>query len=407
MLLSVFYETKTFLGSGMLDAIVSGRQGTLRSNLSGEFAYRSFLPSRLQDCLPLSLAETTQIKISDCRALLGEMQGMARFIPNVAMYLSMYVRKEALLSSQIEGTQCTFDDVLDPSRAENASRDLQDVVNYAKAAEEAVALMCGMPLCTRLLRLVHATLLQGVRGEDKQPGQLRTSQNWIGPAGCMLNEAAYVPPNVDDMKRALGDLEVFLNDPQPVDPIVKAALAHYQFETIHPFLDGNGRIGRLLITLSLMNDGVLELPVLYPSYELKRRRAEYYAWLTAVRERGNYEGWVDFFCDCMLGSALDARNSMRALAELHAASERLVLSSTGRASANSARLLELLEANPIVDVNFVAEHLELSASGANSLVKSFERLGLLVQRDAGRKRYRVFSYEPYLAILRAGDEPLP
>lgn len=390
----------------MLDNIHPGRQGRLRSNLSGELEYHSFLPSRLQDCLPLALDERTRRAISDCRGILGEMQGMARFIPNVGMYLTMYVRKEALLSSQIEGTQCTFDDVLDPSLAENASRDLEDVVRYVEATEHAVELLGEIPLCTRMLRQVHRVLLEGVRGSDKHPGELRTSQNWVGATGCTLSQAAYVPPNVDDMNEALSDLEVFLNEETSLDPIVKAALAHYQFETIHPFLDGNGRIGRLLITLSLMNDGILELPVLYPSYELKRRRSTYYEWLMRVREAGDYEGWVGFFCDCLLRSAADARDSMRALAELHASSERLILSSMKRGSANALRLLELLEGNPIVDVNFVASRLELSASGANSLIGSMTHLGLLVQRDSSRKRYRIFSYEPYLRILRSGDEPL-
>ena len=391
----------------MLDAMIPGRQGSLRTNLSGAAAYQSFLPSRLQDCLPLDLAPQTLRTVADCRALLGEMQGMARFIPNIGMYLTMYVRKEALLSSQIEGTQCTFDDVLDPALDVNASRDLEDVVNYVRATDDAVRLLGSMPLCTRLLRAVHADLLAGVRGADKNPGELRTSQNWVGPGGCLLADAYFVPPNVDDMHEALSDLERFLNEERTLDPVIKAALAHYQFETIHPFLDGNGRIGRLLITLSLMNDGVLDQPVLYPSYELKRRRTGYYDWLTCVRETGDYEGWVGFFCECLLASALDARDSMRRLAELHASSERTIMTSTRRGSANALRLLELLEGNPIVDVRFVAEHLGLSESGANSLVGSFVGLGLLAQRDQSRKRYRVFVYEPYLAILRSGDEPLP
>ena len=239
----------------MLDAIRPGRQGGLRRNLSGELAYLSFLPSSLQSCLPLSLSNSAQRAVSDCRALLGEMQGMARFIPNVGMYLTMYVRKEALLSSQIEGTQCTFDDVLDPENEKNASRDLEDVINYVSATERAVELMGSMPLCTRLLRMVHETLLAGVRGSEKHPGELRTSQNWIGPNGCTLNEAAYVPPNVDDMRDALSDLEAFLNEEHTLDPIVKAGLVHYQFETIHPFLDGNGRMSRLLSLLLLYKNG--------------------------------------------------------------------------------------------------------------------------------------------------------
>lgn len=390
----------------MLDNIIPGRQGFLRTNLSGRLAYRSFCPSSLQGCLPLDLDTPTIRLIADCRALLGEIQGMARYVPSVGMYLTMYVRKEALLSSQIEGTQCTFDDVLDPMIDINASRDLSDVINYVNASEHAVMLMGTMPLCMRLIREVHKVLLASARGSDKQPGELRTSQNWVGPAGCLLNEASYVPPNVEDMRQTLSDLERFLNEEKNLDPLAKAALAHYQFETAHPFLDGNGRIGRLLITLSLMNDGVLSLPVFYPSYELKRRRSSYYEWLTRVRETGDYEGWVGFFSDCLLASAYDARNSMQALADLHSHSERTILSSTKRGSTNAMRLLGLLEENPIVDTNFIAERLDLSVSGTNSLINSFVGMGMLSQRDSGRKRYRIFTYEPYLAILRSGDQPL-
>ena len=182
---------------------------------------------------------------------------MLRFVPNASMYLAMYVRKEALLSAQIEGTQCTFDDILDPENVELAQRDVADVVNYIRATEYAVRRMNELPLCMRLLKEVHAELLSGTRGSEKNPGEVRSSQNWIGPAGCGLRNAAYIPPNVDDMHDALGELDKFINSDIAIDPIVKASLVHYQFETVHPFLDGNGRLGRLLITLSLMNDGAL------------------------------------------------------------------------------------------------------------------------------------------------------
>ncbi len=390
----------------MLSNIVPGRQGTLRNNLSGEMAYASFCPNKMRSFLPLNLDDATLRAVSDCRAVLGEVEGMARFVPNVDMYLTMYVRKEALLSSQIEGTQCTFDDVLDPTNDVNASRDLADVVNYTKAVDQAVGLMADMPLCMRMLRQVHETLLSAGRGAEKQPGQFRSSQNWIGPAGCGLNDASFVPPNVEDMRDALSDLEVFINDCMDIDPVVKAALVHYQFETTHPFLDGNGRMGRLLILLSLMNDGALTRPVVYPSYELKRNRTEYYDRLMRVREVGDFEGWVKFFCNCLLASARDARDSMGKLANLHLANEALVREKSGRAVLNALRLLELIEANPIIDVAFVTERLGLSKSSVAALISLFGELGILQQREGERKRYRTFSYEPYLAILRSGDEPL-
>ena len=361
----------------------------------------------MKDYLPLSLGSDTSRRISDCRALLGEIEGMSRFIPNVGMYLTMYVRKEALLSSQIEGTQCTFDDILDPVNRRNASRDLSDVINYVKASDRAVELLKTMPLCMRMLREVHAILLSDVRGADKMPGEVRTSQNWVGPTGCTLADASYVPPNVDDMKAALSDLEVFLNDDTTTDPIIKAALAHYQFETVHPFLDGNGRMGRLLVTLSLMNDGVLSRPIIYPSYELKRRRSEYYDWLMRVRETGDFEGWVGFFCGCLLRSAEDARMTMDKLARLHEETVEVVTSRSRRSSTNVLRLLDVLEGHPIIDVKFVARELDLSLSGANLLVREFCSLGILEQPDANRRRYRTFAYERYLNILRQGSDPLP
>lgn len=406
MILRTTYPRNLFLEGYMLVNINPGRQGTVRHNLSGALAYDSFLPANMSNFLPLDLSSESMLLISDCRAILGEVEGMSNFVPNIDMYLSMYVRKEALLSSQIEGTQCTFDDVLDPTNDANASRDLTDVVNYVQAANEAVGLMKSMPLCMRLLRSVHSILLGQGRGSEKTPGVFRTSQNWVGPTGCTLHDAPYVPPNVEDMQQTLADLELFINEYQGIDPIIKAALVHYQFETAHPFLDGNGRIGRLLILLSLMNDRVLSGPVIYPSYQLKRHRGEYYDWLMRVRQEGDLEGWVTFFSRCLRDSAEDARSSMRKLVSLRTESENLIRKEAGRRATNALELLDLLEGNPIVDATYVTSHLSMSRSSANALIAQFVEWGVLVQRDSDKKRYRTFSYEPYLAILRAGDRPL-
>ncbi len=381
------------------------RQGVLRLNLPGIAAYHSFNPSSLADVLPLSLDEGAISNLMRCARKIGEVEGMSRFLPNADMYLMMYVRKEALLSSQIEGTQCTFDDVLDPSDSVACSRDVVDVVNYVSAAELAVSEMGRMPLCMRLLRKVHGELLSGVRGSDKQPGEIRVSQNWIGPAGCSIQDAAFVPPNVEDVHAALADLETFVHR-DDVDPFVKAALVHYQFETIHPFLDGNGRLGRLLITLCLMSDHVLSRPIFYPSYQLKLRRSEYYERLTSVRERGDYEGWVSFFCECMAESADDAERSLLSLVNLHAQSERRIREHLSRGVTNGMAFLELLEAHPIVTTAMVRDGIGVSRSTAANLIEEFRRIGILNDAGTNRQRYRVFSYEPYLAILRAGSDPL-
>lgn len=382
-------------------------QGTLRNNLSGKLAYYSFFPTPLQSLRQLNLTEETYRTLSACSRMLGELEGMLYFVPNADMYLTMYVRKEALLSSQIEGTQCTFDDLLSPSQTQLHHKDVADVVNYVRAVDRGVELLKKMPLCTRLLRQVHAVLLDGVRGTEKNPGELRSSQNWIGPSGCTIATASFVPPNIEDLSNTLQDLERFINEPQvEMDPIVRAALVHYQFETARPFLDGNGRLGRLLITLMLINDGVLHSCLFYPSFQFKKNRSEYYRQLTSVRERGTYEEWIEFFCNSLLESAEDSVGSLKNLVDLHNRSTATITENLGRTAANGQRLLGILEEHPIVDTAFIAAQLDIGRSTASSLVKSFEELGILRPLDESRQRYRQYGYEEYLSILREDAEPI-
>ena len=382
-------------------------QGTLRNNLSGKLAYYSFFPTPLQSLRQLNLTEETYRTLSACSRKLGELEGMLYFVPNADMYLTMYVRKEALLSSQIEGTQCTFDDLLSPSQTQLHHKDVADVVNYVRAVDRGVELLKKMPLCTRLLRQVHAVLLDGVRGTEKNPGELRSSQNWIGPSGCTIATASFVPPNIEDLSNTLQDLERFINEPQvEMDPIVRAGVVHYQFETAHPFLDGNGRLGRLLITLMLINDGVLHSCLFYPSFQFKKNRSEYYRQLTSVRERGTYEEWIEFFCNSLLESAKDSVGSLKNLVDLHNRSTATITENLGRTAANGQRLLGILEEHPIVDTAFIAAQLDIGRSTASSLVKSFEELGILRPLDESRQRYRQYGYEEYLSILREDAEPI-
>lgn len=382
-------------------------QGTLRNNLSEKLAYYSFFPTPLQSLRQLNLTEETYRTLSACSRKLGELEGMLYFVPNADMYLTMYVRKEALLSSQIEGTQCTFDDLLSPSQTQLHHKDVADVVNYVRAVDRGVELLKKMPLCTRLLRQVHAVLLDGVRGTEKNPGELRSSQNWIGPSGCTIATASFVPPNIEDLSNTLQDLERFINEPQvEMDPIVRAALVHYQFETAHPFLDENGRLGRLLITLMLINDGVLHSCLFYPSFQFKKNRSEYYRQLTSVRERGTYEEWIEFFCNSLLESAKDSVGSLKNLVDLHNRSTATITENLGRTAANGQRLLGILEEHPIVDTAFIAAQLDIGRSTASSLVKSFEELGILRPLDESRQRYRQYGYEEYLSILREDAEPI-
>ena len=385
---------------------IKGRQGYTRNNLLGISAYRSFVPAALDAVLPLLADNETARLLSSCSRKVGEVEGMSRFVPNADLYLAMYVRKEALLSSQIEGTQCTLDDVLDPSIATADMREVAEVVNYVAASNYAIERMGELPLCMRLLREVHGVLLAETRGYDKMPGELRTSQNWVGQGNSTVATAPYIPPNCEDMQVCLSELEQFMNKEVALDPIAKAALVHYQFETIHPFLDGNGRLGRLLITLLLIEEGVLSKPVIYPSYQLKLRRTEYYEWLTRVRETGDYEGWVRFFCECLLASATDACTSMEKLVLLHNDAQERIVRNIRRGQPNALALLELLEAHPIVKVSYLAEQLGISRSTANALKDEFCKLGILRQRNDGRQRYRTYLYEDYLAILRDGADPL-
>ena len=253
---------------------MSNRAGREKHNMSGEAAYTSFVPAPLPPEPPLELDADTLAVLVRANRQLAALEGIAARIPNMPLFVSMYVRKEALMSSQIEGTQATLEDVLDPLLEDNTNRNVADVVNYIKATDYAVRRLDSLPLCNRLLRETHAVLMEGVRGQEKYPGEFRRSQNWIGGQGSSLKTARYIPPSPEDMEIAMSDLEKYINAEDGQDDLIRAALIHYQFETIHPFLDGNGRIGRLLITLYLMERRLLTSPALYISYFLKRNRVE-------------------------------------------------------------------------------------------------------------------------------------
>jgi Fic family protein len=376
------------------------RAGTLKTNLSGEFAYKSFVPTSLplqpqielgNDTVALLVAATKQLALLDERTA---------HIPNVNLFVSMYVCKEALMSSQIEGTQATLEDVLDPLIDKNANRNVADVINYIKATEFAIQRQKELPLCNRLIKEAHAVLMDGVRGQEKNPSEFRRSQNWIGGQGSTLKNARYIPPNVEDMRDAMSDLEKYMNADDELDVLVRAALIHYQFETIHPFLDGNGRVGRLLITLFLMEQKALNAPALYISYFLKKNRIEYYDRMTEVRNKGNYEQWVKFFLQAILESAQDAAATIGKLSELHAKNLKLV-EDIGRAAKTALRLFEYLEQNPIIEIRKTAAALDMAFSTVSLAVKRLCEAGILVQ-SAGEQRNRIFSYKAYLDLLRDG-----
>src|SRR5699024_9782157 len=281
-------------------------------------------PAPLPPVPDIELNENLVANLVDANRKIAVLEGLACRIPNMDLFISMYVRKEALLSSQIEGTQCTLDDILDPLRDENANQNVSDVVNYIRATEFAINRLQALPLCNRLIKETHAVLMEGVRGQEKSPGEFRYSQNWIGGQGSTLKNARYIPPSPDDMLDAMSDLEKYINADDDLDALIRAALIHYQFETIHPFLDGNGRVGRLLITLFLMEKRVLSTPALYISYFLKKNRVEYYDRMTEVRTKGNYEQWVKFFLQAIMESAEDATATIDELIALHDANVSVI-----------------------------------------------------------------------------------
>ena len=374
------------------------RAGKYVDNLTGEAAYQSFKPNPLPPIPEIEMEEEIVRRLIDANKQLVKLDTASQLIPNADLFISMYVRKEALISSQIEGTQCTLDDVLDPEVETNTNLDVSDVINYVKATQYALKRLEKLPICCRLIREVHEVLMEGVRGQDKTPGEFRSSQNWIGPANCSLKDARYIPPNVEDMQNAMSDLEKFINENIDYDPLIRVALIHYQFETIHPFLDGNGRIGRLLILLYLMEQGLLVKPVIYISYFLKKNQIEYYDRISEVRRSGNFEQWIRFFLDAVSKAASDSLEAIRQLSALH---DRNIekLPKTARSKDNLRAVFDYIEQYPIIDIKKTAKELEVSYNTVATAVKKLVEIGIL-QKTTNAARNRVFAYEEQLKILR-------
>ena len=372
------------------------RAGELVNNLSGDAAYKSFKPSALPP--KLNIDNDMLKKLVEANRDLIRLDTAAKLIPGSELFISMYVRKEALISSQIEGTQCTLDDVLDPKLDTNANLDVADVVNYVKACSYAIERLEKLPLCKRLFREIHGQLLSGVRGQEKNPGEFRRSQNWIGAANCSLKEARFIPPNVDDMNQAMDELELYMNESDDYDPLIRISLIHYQFETIHPFLDGNGRVGRLMILLYLMEQGFISKPIIYISYFLKKNQVEYYDRISEVRRSGNYEQWISFFLEAVSAAAKDSLDTVEKLDALHVGNVEK-LPKTSRSNDNVRKLFDYIEQFPIIDIKKTSEVLKISYNTVSSAIKKLEMLGILKQ-TTNSSRNRVFAYEDYLNILR-------
>ena len=371
----------------------STRAGRYVRQLTG---YSAFLPAPLPPDPSLQLGPLVSL-LSKADLAIGRLDGVGRTLPNPDLFVAMYVRKEAVLSSQIEGTQSSLDDLLAFELDGTSTRlpdDLEEVFNHVAAMNYGLERLETLPLSLRLIREIHGRLLEGVRGSAKDPGEFRLSQNWIGPPGALLADAAYVPPPPAELMATLGDLENFLNDPGDLPALVHAAVAHAQFETIHPFLDGNGRVGRLLITFMLVCRGVLHRPLLYLSYYLKRHRAEYYDRLTAVRLDGDWEGWLRFFLQGVAETAAEATNTAGMIVALRER-DLVQVSSLG---GNGIRMLDHLYRQPLLDINAIVRALSVSFPTANKLAACFAERGIL-NEVTGHRRNRIFRYSPYLAMF--------
>ncbi len=359
--------------------------------------YKAFVPAPLPPDPPIAYTGELQTLLSTADRDLARLDAIAALLPNPDLFVAMYVRHEAVLSSQIEGTQSTLEDVLAfeaNAVRDDTPKDVEEVVNYVRAMNHGLARLPGFPLSLRLLREIHAELMHGVRGGDKSPGEFRTSQNWIGGRGSTLATASFVPPPPHELMNALGDLERFLHDTRTSVPLLlRCGLAHAQFETIRPFLDGNGRVGRLLITLMLCEDGALSRPLLYLSLYLKAHRAEYYDRLTAIRHQGHWEPWIEFF---LRGVSVTARVATQTAREIVALGDAHRTAMTRNAKA--LVLLDALYRQPTVSVSRVAEIVGCTFPTAAKLVREFESRGWLKELT-GYGRNRLWRYQPYLDLF--------
>jgi len=343
--------------------------------------------------------------LSQADRALGRLDGSVTTLPNPDLFVLMYVRKEAVLSSQIEGTQSSLRDLLEAEAkvfSPPPRSDINEVINYVHAMNHGLARLRDLPVSVRLIREIHERLLRGVRGAHATPGELRRSQNWIGPAGCTLREAAFVPPPPEEIGEALSEWERFLHGEPPMPELVKIGLAHAQFETIHPFLDGNGRIGRLFITFLLTEAGILQKPVLYISYYFKRHRQAYYEHLQAIRDQGDWESWLDFFLRGVTEVSNEAAATARRILRLREEYRNAITGHLGRGAANGHKVLESLFAHPIVTVNEVREQTGTSYAAANQLVRRLVELEILTE-STGQRRNRRFECRPYIELF--SDSP--
>lgn len=385
--------------------MTSDRAGRYFKQPSG---YAAFVPVPLNPPPKLGWDDEFAPLLLRAGTALGRLDGLTRRLPNPNLFVSIFVRQEAVLSSQIEGTQCTLEDVLRfglEKPAKEKESDVRQVINYVEAINYGISRLNdpeqGLPLCLRLIREIHSVLMEGRRGMHRSPGEFRRTPNWIGPQGSTLMTASFIPPPVPEMHDALNDFERFLQLRTGIDPLIQIGLAHAQFETIHPFLDGNGRLGRLLITLFLCERDILKRPVLYLSHYVKSNQHEYYRRLMAVREEGDWEGWLKFFFRGVELVSNQAIRNAEIILDLREQHRSLVASKINTQGA--VQLLDYLFESPVINVQRVSEHLDCTFATASKLVDQFEQLGLL-QETTGQKRNRRYEYAPYMKFWKTAQD---
>ena len=367
--------------------------------MNSAVGYKSFVPAKLPPNPPIQYDDELQGLLSLADRKLGRLDGVTQILPNPELFVAMYVKKEAVLSSQIEGTQASFVDVLSTeyNQADDQRHDdVKEVINCVDAMNWGLEQLASFPLSLRLIRNIHARLIHNTRGANKNPGEFRTSQNWIGPAGCTLNTATFVPPTVPDMNVALGDLELFIHQEDFILALVKIAMIHAQFETIHPFLDGNGRMGRLLITFWLCQQNILTKPLLYLSFYFKKNRAEYYDRLMAVN-------WIKFFLRGIAEVSDEATESARAILKIKEDATN-ALYKKDRTNSNYQRLLNYLFEQPFIKRSDVEQYLDVSNPTAGSILEVFCQMNILVDCTPDKARNKMYAFGKYLDILNSGTE---
>lgn len=368
--------------------------------------YRAFIPSPLPPVPPIELSGELQTLLSKADRALGRLDGSVTTLPNPDLFVFMYVRKEAVLSSQIEGTQSSLQDVLAAeARILDRERpsDVREVLNYIDALRYGLERLATLPVSVRLFREIHEHLMRGARGSHLTPGELRRTQNWIGPAGCTLNSATFVPPPPEQVLQSLSDLELFLHKDQSLPLLIRIGLAHAQFETIHPFLDGNGRIGRLLIAFLLCEAEVLQKPVLYLSHYFKRERQAYYEHLQAIRDHSDWEGWLRFFLRGIAEVSQQATETARRILQLREEHRALITEQCGYSAGSGHRVLEAMYERPILSVKDVEAITGNGYAAANNLVAKLAETGML-REITGQARNRRFRYEPYIHLFEDESE---